>query len=77
MDVIVNLLKRNRVKEAIDLQADAVILATMNGLDAEDVMRMPIKDMVVLSLPSQAPYVPQVEGWDKIWYGEGAFEHRG
>jgi len=77
MDVIVNLLKRDRVKEAIDLQVDAVILATMNGLDAEEVMRMPIKDVVALSLPQQTPYIPQVEGWDNVWYGETAFEHRG
>lgn len=77
MDVIVNLLRRNRVKEAIDLQADAVILATMNGLDVEDVMRMPINDVVALSSSPQVPYVPQVEGYDKVWYGTGAFEHSG
>jgi len=77
VDVVVNLLKRGRVEEAIGLQIDAVILAATNSLNAEDVMRMPIKDMVALSTPSSTPYVPQVEGWDKIWYGEHAFERHG
>ena len=77
LDVVVNLLKRDRVEEAIGLQLDAVSLAAMNGLEIKDVMRMPIKDMVALSTPQRVPYVPQVEGYDKIWYGEAAFEHRG
>ena len=61
MDVVVNLLKRDRVEEAIDLQLDAILLAMMNDLSVEDIMRMPISDMVALSSSSQTPtssYLP-------------------
>ena len=78
IEVVINLLKRNRVEEAIDLQFGAVLLAATNELEINDVMWMPIKDVAALSSPQQVPYVPQVEGWDKVWYGEAALdEHRG
>ena len=76
LDVVVNLLKRDRVEDAIGLQLDAISLAAINELEIKDVMRMPIKDVVALSSPQQIPYIPQVEGWDKVWYGEAAFEPR-
>ncbi|GAG45626.1 unnamed protein product, partial [marine sediment metagenome] len=44
--------------------------------EIKDIMRMPVKDVAALSTPQQTPYVPQVEGWDKVWYGEHAFEPR-
>lgn len=75
LDVVVNLLKRDRVEEAINFQLDAIMLAEMNDLEIRDVMRMPIKDMVALSSPQQVPHVSPDEEWDNVWYGEAAFEH--
>jgi len=78
MDVVVNLFNRDRVEEAINLQLDAVLLASLNDLSVESVMRMPIKDMVALSSSLQVPGVPPVEGWDNVYYGKAAFdEHSG
>ena len=76
IEVVINLLKRDRAEDALNLQLDAFSLAIMNGLEIKDVMRMPIDDVAALSSPVQVPYVPQVEGYDKVWYGEGAFERR-
>ena len=76
VEVVINLLKRDRVDDALNLQLDAFSLAIMNGLEIKDVMRMPIEDVASLSSPLQTPYVPQVEGWDRVWYGEGAFGYR-
>lgn len=73
VEVVINLLKRGRAEEALTLQVDAFSLAVMNGLEIKDVMGMPIEDVVALSSPVQTPYVPQVQGWDKVWYGKGAF----
>jgi len=77
LDVVVNLLKRDRVEEAISFQLDAIMMAEMNDLEIGAIMRMPIKDMVTLTSPLQVPSVSPSEEWDSVWYGAAAFEPRG
>lgn len=77
MDVIVALLQRDRIDEALDLQLEAMMFAMEYDLETEDAMRMRVDDMVAKSTspqPQQAPYIPQVLGWDRVYYGPAAFK---
>ena len=76
VDVIINLLQRDRIGEALDCQLVATTFAIDNDMTTEDVMRMPLDEMVEMMPPPPQiiPYVPQVRGnWDRVYYGEAAF----
>jgi len=76
VDVIVSLLQRDRITEALDCQLVAMTFALDNDMSTEDAMRLSLDDMeeMVSSPPQKVPYVPQVSGrWDKVYYGEAAF----
>ena len=76
VDVIIGLLRRDRITEALDCQLVAMTFALDNDMTTEDAMRLSLDDMeeMMPPPPQKVPYVPQVRGkWDKIWYGENAF----
>ena len=76
VDVVVNLLQRDRITEALDCQLVAVAFALDNDMTTEDAMRLSLDEMTEMMPPPPPviPYVPQVRGrWDKVYYGEAAF----
>lgn len=80
VDVIINLLQRDRIEEAFECQLVAITFAVDHDMTTEEVMRMPLDDIVELT-PSPSlrkPYLPQVRGtWNKIYYGKAAFRDEG
>lgn len=77
VDVVIALLQRERIEEAIEHQFEAVMLSVEHNLSVEDIMKMSVDEMtklyVVLQQP-QVPSIPPVLGWDRVWYGEAAFK---
>ena len=74
VDVIINLLQRDRIEEAFECQLVAITFAVDNDMTTEEAMRMPLDDMVEMT-PPPPPKIPHVRGkWDKIYYGEAAFK---
>ena len=81
-DVIISLLRRDRVKEAVDWVMEAVLLGMTHGVDAENVLRMSADRVVVLlnRPPAEAeepedepfvpPFLPQLLGWDHVYFGD-------
>lgn len=76
VDVIISLLQRDLIGEALETIVTVIEFAAENDMDTEEAMRMSIDDMVkmVPEPPQRFPYVPQVRGnWDKVYYGDAAF----
>lgn len=74
VDVIIGLLQRDRIDEALECQLIAITFAANNEITTEEAMRMPLDEIVeqLPPPPSIIPYVPQVQGWDHVFYGETA-----
>jgi len=76
VDVIISLLQRDRIEEALDCQLVATTFALDNDMTTEDAMRLSLDEMAEMMPPPPPviPYVPQVRGrWDKVYYGDAAF----
>ena len=80
-DVVISLMRRDRLKEAVDWVMEAVLLGMTHDVDAEKVLRMPADRVIALLIqPPKAeededggfvpPFVPQVLGWDNVYYGD-------
>jgi len=77
IDVLGALIERDRVEEAVDIQLDAVCLAVERDLDIMDVLELSIVDFVKLYELPPVPRLPVVRGrWDRVVYGNAAFEER-
>ncbi len=79
VDVIIGLLQRDLIGEALETVVTAIEFATENDMTTEDAIRMSLEDMAKMlpEPPQKIPFVPQVWGnWDKVYYGEGAFKER-
>jgi len=74
VDVVIGLLQRDRITEAFDCLLVAISFAAEHDMETEDAMRMTLDEMAEKSAsePQEVPYVPQVEGWDNVFYGEAA-----
>jgi len=80
VDVIIGLLQRDRISEALDCQLVATTFALDNDMTTEDAMRLSLDDMKKMMPPPPPviPYVPQIRGsWDKVYYGDAAFRDEG
>lgn len=75
VDAIIGLLQRDRIEEALEKILLAITFAGANDMTTEAALRMTIDDMVALMppLPQKIPFVPQVFGWDHVYYGDAAF----
>ena len=81
-DVIIILLRRDRVKEAVDWVMEAILLGMTHGVDAENVLRMSADRVIALlnhppaeaeepeDKPVVPPFLPQLLGWDHVYYGD-------
>jgi len=78
VDVIIDLLQKDRIDEALDCQLVAVTFALDNDMTTEDAMRLTLDEMMEMASPPQViPYVPQVRGgWDRVYYGDAAFRRK-
>ena len=77
VDVIIGLLQRDRIEEALECQLIAITFALDNDMTTEEALRLPVDKMVELTPPPPPvmPYVPQVQGdWDRVFYGEIALQ---
>lgn len=80
VQVVISLLQRDQITEALDWIMEAVLLGAEYGLEAEDVMRLKADKVIMLYNKSEPeefvpPYLPQLRGrnWDRVIYGKAAF----
>jgi len=83
VDVVVSLMRRDRLKEAVDWVMEAMFLGMTHGVEAEAMLRMPADRVIALlnrpppEAEGEKPFVPvplpHLAGWNRVYYGEAAF----
>ena len=85
-DVVINLLQRDRIKDAVDWIIESAMLSLEHEMEIEDFLRMDVDDIVLLlgitkQKEFKPPFLPQLyragHGWDKVMYGDAAFKSDG
>jgi len=78
LEVIEALLVRGRDEEAWDIQVNAAYTAIIYNIeDVETLLNMPVDEYAEKYAEPPRLTIPQPLGWDKVYYGDAAFEKRG
>lgn len=72
IDIIISLFKRDQIEEGLDWILDAVMLGLEEEVESTVILRLSVDEVVEL-YTAEKLQIPNVYGFDKVWYGERAF----
>jgi len=67
-------LERGRDDEAIDIMTTTAITAIIHDVDVETLLLLPVDEYAEKYRSPPRLTIPEPRGWDKVYYGNAAFE---